>query len=153
AGNMTQARSGHTLSVLNNGKVLIAGGENCTSATSCTATQSAEMWDPVAGTFVALSAVLGYAQFNATAVTLHSGNVLIVGGFDGTNLVNHPVVYNPTTNAFNYTGGMITARYSATATLLNNGKVLVAGGSTCAPPGCPTTAAEIYDPVASTFTA
>ena len=34
AGTMTVARSGHTMTVLGNGTVLIAGGENCTSATS-----------------------------------------------------------------------------------------------------------------------
>src|SRR5208282_4075560 len=42
-------------------------------------------------------------------------------------------------------------RFNATATLLNNGQVLMSGGSTCNLPGCPTNAAEIYDPVANTF--
>src|SRR5579862_1621078 len=46
-----------------------------------------------------------------------------------------------------------TPRFNATATLLNSGQVLLAGGSTCASPGCPTNAAEIYDPIANTFSA
>jgi hypothetical protein len=153
AGTMTQARSGHTMTLLSNGSVLIAGGENCTAATSCTATLTAEIYNPTAGTFTATGNTMGYARFNASAVALNSGLVMIVGGFDGTNLPNYPEMYNPATNEFTFTTPhMLTARFSATANLLNSGQVLIAGGSTCAPPGCPTNAAEIYDPVANSFT-
>ena len=153
AGTMTHARSGQTMTVLSNGNVLIAGGENCTSATSCTATLTAEIYNPTTGTFMATGNTMGYARFNASAVALNSGLVMIVGGFDGTNLPNYPEVYNPTTNQFTFTTPhLVTARFSATATLLNSGKVLIAGGSTCAPPGCPTNAAEIYNPVTNSFT-
>ena len=149
---MTQARSGHTMTLLNDGNVLIAGGENCTSAASCTATATAEIYDPAAGTFTATGNTMYWARFDASAVALNSGVVMIVGGFDGTNLPNYPTMYNPTTNQFTFmTPHMITPRFSATATLLNNGQVLIAGGSTCAPPGCPTNAAR-YDPVANAFT-
>ena len=81
-------------------------------------------------------------------------------------------LYNETTQTFTPAGAgsnhlMTTERSGATATLLQNGKVLISGGSTgstflslSAPPtGCgplgqvAQNSAEIYDPVADTFTA
>ena len=153
AGNMTVPRSGQTMTLLNNGIVLIAGGQTCTTATSCSALSSAEIYDPVAGTFTATSNGMSAARFGASAVALNSGLVLIAGGFDGTNLPAAAEIYSPTQPGFTGNGPQLnTPRFNATGTLLNNGQVLVAGGSTCVLPGCPTNAAEIYDPVANTFT-
>ena len=153
AGNMTVARSGQTMTLLSNGTVLIAGGQTCTSATSCSALSSAEIYDPIAGTFTATSNGMSTARFGASAVALNSGLVLIAGGFDGTNLPAAAEIYNPTQPGFTGSRPQLnTPRFNATATLLNNGQVLVAGGSICALPGCPTNVAEIYDPVANTFT-
>jgi len=153
AGSMTVARSSHTMTVLANGVVLIAGGQNCTSATSCTTLSSAEIYDPNAGTFTPALDNMSAARFGASAVLLNSGLVLIVGGFDGTNLPAAVEIYNPVGSYF--VGGnpsLNVPRFDASVTLLNTGQALVAGGSTCALPGCPTNAGEIYDPVANTFT-
>jgi hypothetical protein len=152
AGNMTVARDGQTMTLLGDGTVLIAGGETCTSATSCTALSSAEIYDPVAGTFSATQNGMSAARYGASAVALGSGSVLIVGGFDGANLPAAAEIYDPTQPGFALNRpNLNTPRYYATATLLNSGKVLVSGGSTCGSPGCPTNAAEIYDPAASAF--
>ncbi|HYM79487.1 MAG TPA: choice-of-anchor D domain-containing protein [Candidatus Dormibacteraeota bacterium] len=150
AGNMTVARSGQTVTLLNNGRVLIAGGQNCTSATSCTTLNTAEIYDPIAGSFTA-TGNLNAARYNAVAVTLNSGLVLIAGGFDGTSYPAAAEIYDPTSGTFTPAGSLITPRANATATALNTGQVLVAGGSNCAAPGCPLNAAELYDPVAGTF--
>jgi Bacterial Ig-like domain (group 2)/IPT/TIG domain/Beta-propeller repeat/Galactose oxidase, central domain len=151
AGNMTVARSGHTVTVLNDGTVLIAGGENCSSATSCVALASAERYDPVAGTFTYLNQ-LNYARFGATATLLNNGEILIAGGYNGSTFPAPGEIYFPKEGFFGTTSNNLnTPSYQGTATLLNNGKVLIAGGSTCAPPGCPTSAAELYDPNANTF--
>jgi uncharacterized protein YjdB len=152
AGNMTVARRGHTVTVLTNGTVLLAGGQNCSSATSCSTLSSAEIYDPVAGTFTGTSNSMSAARFGASAVVLNSGSVLIAGGFDGTNLPAASEIFTPNDIAFSGPGPSLNVpRYHATATLLNNGQVLVAGGSTCNSPGCPTHAAEIYDPAANIF--
>jgi hypothetical protein len=153
AGTMKVARSRHTMTVLGNGTVLIAGGENCTSTTSCSALSSAEIYDPNAGTFTPTSNTMGAARFGASAVLLDSGFVLIAGGFDGANLPAAAEIYNPAAGiGFTVTGPSLSVpRFDASATLLNNGQVLVSGGSTCSLPGCPTNAAEIYDPGANTF--
>jgi uncharacterized protein YjdB len=153
AGSMNVARSGQTMTVLSNGTVLIAGGETCTSATSCSAVQSAEIYDPIAGTFTFTSNNMSAVRFGASAVLLNSGSVLIAGGFDGTNLPAAAEIYSPSNREFTGSGPNLNVpRYNASATLLNNGQVLVSGGSTCSLPGCPTNAAEIFDPVANTFT-
>jgi len=150
AGTMTVARSGHTMTALSNGTVLIAGGENCTSATSCSALSSAEIYDPNAGTFTSTNNYMSAARFGSSAVLLNSGSVLVAGGFDGANLPAAAEIYS--NGYFTWAGPSLSVpRFDASATLLNNGQVLVAGGSTCSLPGCPTNAAEIYDPVANTF--
>ena len=152
ASNMALARDGHTMTLLADGKVLIAGGETCTTATSCTALSSAEIYDPVAGTFTAAANGMSAARFGASAVALSSGRVLIAGGFDGANLPAAAEIYDPGQPGFTWNGARLSApRFGATTTLLNSGKVLVAGGSTCYLFGCPTNAAEIYDPVANVF--
>jgi N-acetylneuraminic acid mutarotase len=62
-------------------------------------------------------------------------------------------VYDPAAETWSQAASLLTARQNHTATLLPNGKVLVAGGM--APPNnsMPMTNAEIYDPVANTWTA
>jgi uncharacterized protein YjdB/N-acetylneuraminic acid mutarotase len=152
AGNMTTSRSDQTMTLLSDGTVLIAGGQNCTTATSCIALNSAEIYNPATGTFTATSTGMSAPRYGANAVMLSSGVVLIVGGFDGTNLPAAAETYNPTYKQFMGSGpNLNTPRFDASANLLNNGKVLIAGGSTCSLPGCPTASAEIYDPVANTF--
>jgi trimeric autotransporter adhesin len=151
-GSMTTARDGHTATLLSNGRVLIAGGENCVSVGSCTALNTAEIYDPVAGTFSPAHNQMNTARFGASAVLLGSGEVLIAGGFDGMNLASSAEIFDPTPIQFSASGPQLNMpRFNATATLLNNGKVLVAGGSTCALPGCPSNSAEIYDPGTNTF--
>jgi len=142
AGTMTVARSGQTMTPLPNGTVLIAGGENCASATSCSVLSSAELYDPIAGTFTATTNYMNSARFGASAVLLNEGMVLIVGGSDGTNVLAGTEAYI-STGFIAGSGGpsLNVARMNATVTLLNNGGVLVAGGSTCLA-GCPTNAAE-----------
>lgn len=142
AGNMTASRSGHTMTLLNSGQVLIAGGETCSSSTSCTALNSAELYNPSTGTFTATGS-LNAARFNASAVALNSGEVLIVGGFNGTSYPATAELYDPVAATFANTSTLNTPRANATATLLDGGYVLIAGGTTCAT-GCPTSIAELY---------
>ena len=152
AGTMTAPRSGHTLTLLNNGQVLIAGGQTCTSATTCTALNTAEIYDPIAATFTPTSNPMNAARYGASAVALNQGLVLIAGGFDGANLPAAAEIYDPVAGTFAASGPSLNfPRFGATSTLLNNGQVLLAGGSTCPLPGCPVNSAELYDPVANAF--
>jgi hypothetical protein len=152
-GSLHTTRETQTATLLNNGLVLIAGGE---TSTNPIITSTAELYNPATGTF-AVTGSLNTARYSHTATLLNNGLVLIAGG-DGfaangsiTPLASAEL-YNPTTGNFTVTGSMITARIWHTATLLTNGKVLIAGGLG-AGLGNLLASAEIYDPVAGTFTA
>jgi N-acetylneuraminic acid mutarotase len=73
-GGMSFARSMHTASVLPNGKMLVAGGENIFGPLS-----TAELYDPSTETWTTIGD-MNYARQIHTASVLKSGKVLITGG-------------------------------------------------------------------------
>lgn len=86
------------------------------------------------------------------ATKLADGNVLVVGGENGDEVLALVDLYNPVTNMISSVAPLIEARSFHTATLLQNGKVLVTGGYT----GLnwdPTATAEIFDTTLKTWTA
>ncbi|MGO8788384.1 MAG: Kelch repeat-containing protein [Terriglobia bacterium] len=148
---MTTSRVSHTATMLPNGLVLLTGGFN----NSVTALGTAETYDPTTQTFTALTATMTTARGGHTATLLPNGLVLLTGGFnDSDTNLNTAELYNPNAETFMaLTATMTSTRDQHTATLLPNGLVLVAGGSTSAHDTPVLNTAEVYDPVAGTFTA
>ncbi len=143
-GSMATARSGHTATLLTNGKILIAGGRDTASSVS-----SAELYDPVTGNFTATGS-MATARSGHTATLLPNGKVLIVGGRDSNYYeLSSAELYDPVTGNFTAAGSMATARLYHTATLLPNGKVLIAGGRDSN--YYELSSAEMYDPNTGTF--
>jgi hypothetical protein len=140
-GGMTAPRSGHTATLLANGKVLIAGGE-----AGFTPLSTAELYDPVSGTFTPTGDMRAPRSLH-TATLLPDGRVLIAGG-SPVIPTNGAEIYDPSTGTFAATGDMIFGRACQQATLLGNGKVLILGGNG-ANDRVPD--AELYDPAAGTF--
>lgn len=154
-GSMTTPRFAHTATLLNNGKVLIAGGcSNFFVVDPACIHASAELYDPATGTFNATGSMTTPRSLS-TATLLSNEKVLIAGGYDGSAAIATVELYDPATGTFTATGSMTISRYQATATLLNNGKVLIAGGWTGGDPahGGVVDSAELYDPNTGTFTA
>ncbi len=139
----SDARADLTLTVLNTGKVLIAGGRTFTAFIN-----GAALYDPITKTYGSIG-IMKATRARHTATKLPNGKVLLAGGFDGTNRLATAEIFNPLTNAFTLTGPMGTPRESATATMLANGLVLITGGKTGASTYADT--AELYDPLTGTF--
>jgi N-acetylneuraminic acid mutarotase len=145
-GSLHNARDGHTATLLPNGSVLVAGGENNNGATAST-----EVYSPVTSSW-SKSGNLKTARSGATAVLLSSGSVLIAGGCISNCLgatTATAELYNSTNQSWASTSSMATARTYFGAVMLPGGKVLVVGGcTTLNANGCGgvTANAEIYDP-------
>ncbi len=72
-GSLATARVVHTATLLPNGKVLVAGGDNCETLAS------AELYDPASGTWTTTGS-LATARYGHTATLLPNGKVLVAGG-------------------------------------------------------------------------
>ena len=153
--NMTAPRFGTTATLLNTGKVLIAGGVNSGGVLN-----SAELYDPAADTFTA-TGNLNTARSGMSATLLGTGNVLIAGGSsNGTanGALDNGELFDPAGNsgagAFSAISGvgstLVANRWQPEAALLLSGKVLIAGGQNS---GGALVNADLYDPVANAFTA
>ena len=164
-------RTGHTATLLANGKVLVTGG---IQAMPVTPTQlqpireivnSTELYDPATDTWTP-GPNMATPRAGHSAIVRPNGTVALVGGisWDSNILLGWlPAVrrsmdlYNPTTNTMATGPQMATARSLIDAVDLGNGRYLVAGGINAISiipfnPGNPTNAAEIYDAVANTWT-
>ena len=163
-GSLSTARSGHTSTLLGDGRVLAAGG----------GTAAAEVYSSVKGTWSS-APFMTTSRVNHTAILLSSGKVFVAGGSFGSNSLASTELFDPMatstpaqdggttvadggaadagaaspTGAWMAGPSMTDARSMHTATLLKNGKILLVGGlqgfstylSSC----------EIYDPLTNQF--
>jgi N-acetylneuraminic acid mutarotase len=156
---LNTARENHTATLLQNGKLLVVGGDVAAGigySTHPAVLSSVELYDPTANTWTAqASLITGRTQHTATL--LLNGKVLVAGGSDSNgNFVSTTEVYDPNANSWTSAGSLINPRTQHTATLLNTGKVLLAGGWNGTYSGgyvVPLGAAELYDPSANSWTA
>lgn len=139
-GSMHDARTSPTVTPLPNGKLLVVGGGT---------TASAELFDPVTGTFAITAPPLESWQAH-TATLLPSGKVLVCGGLGAAFGSRSAELYDPATGTWTRAGDLATGRAFHVATLLPSGKVLVAGGQVSAGS---TSTAELFDPTTGTFSA
>jgi hypothetical protein len=148
AAEMTIGRSGHTATLLKNGKVLIVGG--WTGRYDLRG--SAEIYDPAANTFTPTGNLVIERAGN-TATLLADGRVLVAGGEDRQeNAIVNAEIYDPATGKFTATGGMADPRGAHTATALRDGRVLIVGGGSGHYPSQNVyRTAELYDPATGKF--
>lgn len=152
-GSLQTQRDGHTATLLSNGNVVVAGGEDNNGALAST-----EVYSPITRSWTA-SGNLNTARSNAGAVLLASGSVLIAGGCVSNCLgatTATAEIYSSVNRKWSTTGSMAAARVYFSMVLLPSGKVLVAGGcTTLNANGCGgvTARAEIYDPSRGKWTA
>jgi hypothetical protein len=154
-GSMITERGGFTATLLRDGRVLMAGGDNSfITENSKSSPSTAEIYDPLTGAFTA-TGNLTSSRYGHVAVPLKDGRVFLAGGsvciavsYGCTpSALSSAEIYDPAAGTFTATATMLATHPCPNAMLLPNGKVLILGGA----PG-PVTA-EIYDPATSTFTA
>jgi len=146
-GNMTGARADHSAALLNDGRVLVAGGRlDDTSLAGFHYLNTAEIYDPVTGTWSPTGSMATPRGENHDAtVVLKNGTVLITGGYSAPDVpLSSAEIYNPHSGKWTRAGEMSVARAGHTATLLPDQiRVLVAGGGSN---GVQTTSADLFRP-------
>jgi hypothetical protein len=137
AGVAFNARTGHTATVLRDGRVLVVGGVGGDGQP----VRAAEAWDPGPRSFAVVSLSLGELNGH-TAAMLADGRVLLIGiiGAEGEMGAQ---VFDPRTGAFSRAGSPIDPRQGHTATQLSDGRILLVGGFGG---GETLTRAELLDP-------
>jgi N-acetylneuraminic acid mutarotase len=151
-GSLISARGSHTATLLQDGKVLVAGG-------TAGLLPDAELYDSATGTWSATGNLdrgfdgQGRSRAGHEATLLANGKVLVEGGFDEDDpnstdpfIFSSAEMYDPNTETWTGAGSMNTSRDSHTATLLEDGRVLVCGGHPLSP-----NSSELYDPADGTW--
>lgn len=149
-------RSLHTATLLNDGRVLVVGGDGGVPdygagvpkvGNQSKVLGSVEMFDPMTQTWAVLASVA--PRFGHSATLLNDGRVLIVGGTaTQAGVLGSVEIFDPATRAWSAAPTLGVARAFHTATLLGDGRVLVTGGADATDA---VTASEIYDPVSNSW--
>ena len=149
-GSMGDERLFHTLTFLDDGRVLAAGGSTDLPA---------EVYDPSDGTWTQTSSLREERRFH-TATLHEDGTVLLTGGMTRDfEALQSAEIYDPAGGAWSLAGSMSEARAAHTATRLTDGRVLVAGGLRARESdfiglyvsGPVVGSAEVYDPSSGTW--
>jgi hypothetical protein len=141
SGDMQAARVNHTATLLNDGRVLIAGGWNRGGVLA-----GAELFDPASATFTPLPNMTSPRQLHS-ATLLADGRVLIAGGLSGSGTASRlssAELFDPVTATFSRTGDLNSTHFQHAATRLTDGTVLISGGYLGG-------SLEYYDPAAGSF--
>jgi hypothetical protein len=118
---LSEDRSGHSMTVLSDGRMLVVGGDKYGNELD-----SAEIWEPATGLF-GPAGLLADRRTGHTATLLTDGRVLITDGYisDGRRWAE---IWDSATASFGPAPRLRPARDGHTITLLPDGRVLVAGG-------------------------
>jgi N-acetylneuraminic acid mutarotase len=137
---MVGSRLQHSASVLDDGRVLIAGGRDGVENFEVLAT--AELLDPTAGSWMVAPA-MNTARFQHAAMPLGDAVIVIGGGTDTSE------IFSAASESWSSASAMAFARSGHAAAALLDGRILVAGGTD---DSGSLSAAEIYDPLADEWT-
>jgi N-acetylneuraminic acid mutarotase len=152
-GSMTSARAAATASLLDDGRVLIAGGWVKDAVGATIPLASAEIYDPASETFTVTGPMAG-ARYNPAARAMPDGRVYVFGGTGAGGALATVEVYDPERGVFTAGGAMATPRTGATVSVLDAHRMLVVGGVSATTPANPTyqASAELYDVTTGTST-
>jgi Abnormal spindle-like microcephaly-assoc'd, ASPM-SPD-2-Hydin/Galactose oxidase, central domain len=150
---MSAGRAGASATMLNDGRILFAGGISGSAAAGYTSIGSAEIYDPVENKFAATGNMIT-ARAGHSAVLLNNGDVMMIGGATGSvgggtstselqlafdsevngAMLNSTEIFDPTTGTFAPGGALSESRAVISAIVVQQGTV----GPTIVPTSTPT---------------
>lgn len=153
---MSAGRAGASATMLNDGRILFAGGISGSVADGYTSLESAEIYDPVQNEFTTTGSMLT-ARAGHSAILLNNGDVMIIGGATGSvaggttsqeldlafdsevngAMLNSTEIYDPSTGTFAPGGSLTETRAVTSAIVVQQGTV----GPTIVPTSRPTATA------------
>jgi len=139
----------YSQSTLLDGTVFVTGGYISPYTTAITFPAYSYAYNPTTDIWTAKKA-MPIQVFNHRITTLQNGNVLTVGGYDGTRSISTVYSYNPTSDTWTIKSPLPTAVNGQGQSILLDGTVMVTGGSTSSSSG--TTAVHLYNPTTDTWT-
>ena len=152
---MSFARGTHTATLLQDGRLLIAGGDDGSGRLEAI-TDTSELYDPSTGRWEPGGA-MGRQRTQHTATLLNDGRVLLVGGAGVLQAgiqeqqLERPLIetdlFDPNSETWSFAGEISIPRDHVAGALLSDGSVLVAGGNDGK--GTETSvlaSAEVFDP-------
>lgn len=153
---LAQARIHHTATLLQDGSVLIVGGQTAPESRQGSPSPSEEVVlasvERVADGKVGDAASMSTPRAGHTATLLGDGHLLVVGGYDARlSPLDSAELYDPATRQWQSLPPLKLGRHGHSATLLDDGRVLVVGGQNRL--GEPVSATEIWNPQADRWEA
>lgn len=144
-GPMLEARVGHAATLLDDGRVLVTGGlatyQNAlvnALAVFGSARDTAEIYDPVTGTWSATASVMTSPRSGHAQILMPDGRVLLTGGIAGSmNVIGFGIPtatatcewFDPTSGTFSSAPAIAPARAFHRLTRLGSGELLLTGGA------------------------
>jgi hypothetical protein len=142
AGTMNDLRGRQAATALNDGKVMVCGGEDAAHAL----VGSCEIWDPAKPTEWVKTGALAAGRTDFALVTLVNDKVFAAGGAgaDGKPFAGAEELWDPADTTWKAAAPLATPRTEPTATGMATGQVLVCGGKDAA--GQVLISCELYQP-------
>lgn len=143
---MTEPRREHTAVLLNDGRVLIAGGRGPDGPLN-----TAEIFDPLTNTWTPTGA-LNVARSYHQAILLADGRVLVMSGRVNGVDIESCEVYDPNTSAWTEVGDLDSGRFAPLVVRLQDGRILIAGGFEQGNSNDFLRTCELFDPATESWT-
>jgi hypothetical protein len=128
AGVLNHPRTDAAAAVLDDGRVLVAGGITTDASGQTGVSASSEIFDPVTGVS-SDAAALNAARAGASATTLFDGRIAVIGGNDGSSDLASAEIYDPLSAAWTNMAGLTPRSHHLAIALPYNNAVLLTGGS------------------------
>ncbi len=146
ANDLSAARQGFGVTALNDGRVLVTGGNASGSNLGGGGVTAVDIYDPASNRFAA-AASMNFGRSLHAQVTLRDGRVAVIGGAQNT-----AEIFDPVANLWTVAAGSLpTTLKDMKAFELFDGRVFVAGGQNTAT-GVTTDATWYFDPADGSFT-